>query len=119
MHFLYALIVELAWYILPIIGLFSPKIKSFVTERKTTFTAIADWKKTQSKKPVLWAHCASLGEYEMIVPILSATELQERFEVVISFFSSSGYIHAKTDGVAKATFYLPFDRNTDMRKLVS
>jgi 3-deoxy-D-manno-octulosonic-acid transferase len=64
-------------------------------------------------------HCASLGEYEMVVPILSSSELQEKYEVVVSFFSSSGYVHAKTDGIANAVFYLPFDRKAVMRKLVA
>ena len=119
MRILYTLIVELSRLFLPVVGLFKPSIKSFLLQRKTAFHDLSDWEKRPSKKPVLWLHCASLGEYEMIVPLISEEKIQRKFEIVISFFSASGYQHAKTDGLISAKFYLPLDRQSEMKRLVS
>ena len=119
MRILYTLIGEIARYVLPLLARFNPKIEQFQNQRKTTSTDIAHWKQTQTSKPVLWLHCASLGEYEMIVPLISNKSVQSTFEIVVSFFSSSGYKHAQTDGVVQGKFYLPLDRKKTMSKLVS
>jgi 3-deoxy-D-manno-octulosonic-acid transferase len=119
MRVLYTLIVELSRLFLPIGGILNPAIKQFLKERKTTFQDISKWKSRQSDKPVLWLHCASLGEYEMIVPLISEEVIQSKFEIVVSFFSSSGYNYAKSDDLIDCKFYLPIDRQSDMKKLVS
>ncbi|MFT5724192.1 MAG: 3-deoxy-D-manno-octulosonic-acid transferase [Bacteroidia bacterium] len=119
MRVVYTLVVELISWLLPVIGLFSPKIRIFNAQRKTTFADLKNWKRKTSNKPVLWLHCASLGEYEMVVPIISSPDIQAKFEIVVSFFSASGYKHAQTQDLVSCTFYLPLDRQRDMRKLVS
>jgi 3-deoxy-D-manno-octulosonic-acid transferase len=64
----------------------------------------------------IWFHCASLGEFEMIRPLLDALKKEQpETSVVISFFSPSGYEQRKSypcDGV----FYLPldFERNAKL-----
>jgi 3-deoxy-D-manno-octulosonic-acid transferase len=119
MRILYTLIVEFARYFLPLVAGFNQKIKRFQNQRETTFKDISEWKRNQSSKPVMWLHCASLGEYEMIVPLISDSEVQSKFEVVVSFFSASGYDHAKTEGIVRGKFYLPLDRIGAMKQLVS
>ena len=119
MRVLYTLIVAFAKIVLPIVGLFNPKIKQFLNQRKTTFQTLSNWKSSQSEKPVLWLHCASLGEYEMIVPLISEKSIQAKFEIVVSFFSASGYNHAKTEGLIACKFYLPIDSHSNMKRLVS
>lgn len=118
MRALYTLIVEISRIVLPIVGLFNSSIKQFLHQRKSTFQDIAEWKSRQSTKPVLWLHCASLGEYEMIVPLISEEEIKNKFQIVVSFFSASGYNHAKLDGLVDAKFYLPLDRKSEMNRLV-
>jgi len=64
----------------------------------------------------IWFHCASLGEFEMIRPLLDALKKEQPdTSVVISFFSPSGFEQCKNytcDGV----FYLPldFERNAKL-----
>jgi len=118
MRIFYALIVDLVRLFLPIIGWFNPKIKSFINQRNATGSSIKNWKQNKSNKPVLWLHCASLGEYEMIVPLISEPSIKQKFEVVVSFFSSSGYNHAKTIGLVDFKFYLPLDRKGATHQLV-
>ena len=67
MRILYTLIGEIARYVLPLLARFNPKIEQFQNQRKTTSTDIAHWKQTQTSKPVLWLHCASLGEYDCAI----------------------------------------------------
>lgn len=48
--------------------------------------------KTQKR---IWAHAASLGEFQMLLPLLEALESTLPVEIHITFFSPSGYEHAE------------------------
>jgi 3-deoxy-D-manno-octulosonic-acid transferase len=64
-------------------------------------------KRKQGKR--IWFHCASLGEFEMIRPLLDELKLKHPDAgVVISFFSPSGYEYRK-DYPCDGVFYLPLD----------
>jgi len=104
---------NLALFALRIYALFSPKTKFFLTQRKLHQQLPQDF-----TKPVICIHCASLGEFEMIVPLLSDGRLREKYSVVVSFFSPSGFIHAKTEGLVDAKVYLPFDTRRKVRKFI-
>ena len=61
--------------------------------------------------PVLWMHCASLGEFEQGRPVLEALRRQhgERLRLLLTFFSPSGYeLRHNWPGV-DWVFYLPLD----------
>jgi 3-deoxy-D-manno-octulosonic-acid transferase len=53
-------------------------------------------------------HCASLGEYEQAKPIIEKCK-SEGIEVVVSFFSPSGFEQKKDDPSLDYVTYLPFD----------
>lgn len=64
----------------------------------------------------IWFHCASLGEFEMIRPLLDALKKEQpETGIVISFFSPSGYEQRK-DYPCDGVFYLPldFERNAKL-----
>ncbi len=62
----------------------------------------------------IWAHAASLGEFEMLRPLLE--ELQEdHWEIHVSFFSPSGYTHAKMPE-NWTQWYLLSDRSTHAKQ---
>jgi 3-deoxy-D-manno-octulosonic-acid transferase len=65
--------------------------------------------KNQGK--LLWFHCASLGEFEMIRPVLDELKANELEEVIvfISFFSPSGYELRKNYKDVHGVAYMPFD----------
>ena len=48
----------------------------------------------KNKKRV-WAHAASLGEFQMLLPLLQKIETELNSEIHVSFFSPSGYEHAE------------------------
>lgn len=73
----------------------------------------------QRKKPLLWMHCASLGEWEQGRPVLEALrrELPEHI-VLLTFFSPSGYVRCKDSEAADFVCYLPPDGPGRTRKWV-
>lgn len=119
MQIAYSIVVWFAQIVLRIIALFNSKIKSFLQERKATWADLQTWSKQEHKTPIICFHCASLGEYEMIVPIISNPQIQEKYSVVLSFFSSSGFKHAKPGDLVDAVFYLPIDSRKNMQRFVS
>ena len=63
----------------------------------------------------IWFHCASLGEFEMVKPILDKLKKQQpEVQVVISFFSPSGYLQ-KRNYPCEGVFYLPLDFKRNAR----
>lgn len=48
----------------------------------------------KNKKRV-WAHAASLGEFQMLLPLLQKIQTEIDSEIHVSFFSPSGYEHAE------------------------
>lgn len=59
--------------------------------------------------PVLWLHCASLGEFEMARPALEHfLERNERWTAVLTFFSPSGF-EPRQNYPRATVFYLPLD----------
>ena len=61
-------------------------------------------------KPVIWVHCASLGEFEQGLPVMEALRKQYPGHLLLlTFFSPSGYEIRKGHPVADLVFYLPMD----------
>ncbi|MAZ58501.1 MAG: hypothetical protein CMP56_03740 [Flavobacteriales bacterium] len=70
-----------------------------------------------NKKKVIWIHCASLGEYEHIKPLIS--ELQKINPVMnITFFSPAGYHHFHDVNLIKQKSYLPLDTRENMKSFI-
>ncbi|EKT4551729.1 3-deoxy-D-manno-octulosonic acid transferase [Flavobacterium psychrophilum] len=120
MLFIYNLIVHFASFLLKIVAFFSPKIKLFVSGRRTVFATLRS--KINLEDKTIWFHAASLGEYEQGLPVIE--KIKEHFpdhKIVVTFFSPSGYEIRKTNKVADVTVYLPLDTKSnaqDFLKLV-
>jgi 3-deoxy-D-manno-octulosonic-acid transferase len=117
MLFLYNLIITIANFLLKIIALFSPKMKLFVSGRKTVFDTLSQKINTDDK--TIWFHAASLGEYEQGLPVIE--KIKEKYpshKIVLTFFSPSGYEVRKNNLIADATVYLPLDTKTNAQKFL-
>jgi 3-deoxy-D-manno-octulosonic-acid transferase len=66
-------------------------------------------KHIQIDTSVLWFHCASLGEWEQAIPIVDNLKQQGDFSIILSFYSSSGFVHAKRLDLVDWVFYLEVD----------
>ena len=63
-----------------------------------------------------WFHCASLGEFEMARPVIEQIQTEfPHWEIIISFFSPSGYEERK-HFICEGVFYLPFDTRKNAAK---
>ncbi|MDG2454199.1 MAG: glycosyltransferase N-terminal domain-containing protein [Bacteroidia bacterium] len=101
---LYIITIYIARLLLPVAGLFVKKAKTFNQERKNS-------QKVPVAKKKYWIHCASLGEYEMAVPIISELLKSNLLDdILITFFSPSGYTQAIKGPHSSSIMYLPIDQ---------
>ena len=71
-------------------------------------------------KPIVWFHCASLGEFEQGRPIMEGYRKRAPdCKIVLTFFSPSGYETKKEDPVADWIFYLPLDTKRNARRFLN
>ncbi|MCL2501913.1 MAG: 3-deoxy-D-manno-octulosonic acid transferase [Bacteroidales bacterium] len=69
--------------------------------------------------PIVWFHCASLGEFEQGRPVMEAYRNQApTHKILLTFFSPSGYEIKKQDPIADWIFYLPLDTCRNVRRFL-
>jgi 3-deoxy-D-manno-octulosonic-acid transferase len=115
--FLYTLGIRLFRFGMGIASLFIPKATKWVAGRRR-------WKKRYSTKfekkgKVFWMHVASLGEFEQGRPVLERFRAQHPdWQIVLTFFSPSGYEVRKTYPLADFVCYLPLDTPQNARRFL-
>lgn len=89
--------------------MFHPKAKKFFAGRKHLLRNMR-YALIDERRPRIWMHCASLGEFEQGRPVLE--QLRKKHPdhaIVLTFFSPSGYEVRKDYEGADHVFYLPLD----------
>ncbi len=105
---LYRFSIAFYGFIARILALWNPKARDFVAGRNEIAQKIQAAKLTE--QPVFWLHAASLGEFEQGRPVLEAFKLQHpEWQIVVTFFSPSGYNLRKNYAAADLVCYLPLD----------
>lgn len=106
-----------------ILSFLNPKIKTSLRARRDLFRNLkAKITELDSKRLNILIHCASLGEFEQAKPLIEELDKYRKYNFIISFFSSSGYNHAKLDFPITSKIiktYLPFDTKTNIRKFLN
>lgn len=98
-------------------ALFHPKIKLFVQGRNQTFSILKN--KIHKENKVIWIHVASLGEFEQGLPIIEKLKTAyPTFEILVTFFSPSGYEVKKNTTLADAVVYLPLDTRRNAKRFI-
>ena len=67
----------------------------------------------------LWIHASSLGEFEQAKPLIEKIKKEIDKEVVVTFFSPSGYEYCKNYELADGVYYLPLDTGKNAREFIS
>ncbi len=117
MNHLYNIIVELVdKLILPILSLFSKKINRFRINRIDLIEKIKN--ELIDKNENIWFHAASLGEYEIAVPIIKEIKEKYKCNIILTFFSDSGFKLKKRIKEIDNTFYLPLDTKTNTKRFI-
>lgn len=115
MKLLYTFSVYIIKAVLPLVALFSKKIRLFVNGRKTVWDTLTE--KLDKQACYVWLHAASLGEFEQGLPVAKALRAQG-YKVLITFFSPSGYEVRKHTPDADIVVYLPLDTPANARRFV-
>lgn len=104
------------WLVYP----FSSGIRKFLKSRQNVFERIeAFGQRLNPLQPVYWFHCASLGEFEQGRPLMEALKQKNSdTQIVLSFFSPSGYEVRKNYEGADLVCYLPLDGMRNARRFI-
>ncbi len=95
----------------------SKKFREFWIGRSQTWMRLKELDPNNDKR--FWIHCASLGEFEQGRPILEwLREKYPNHQIVLSFFSPSGYEPKKSTSLADSVVYLPWDNPRIAMKFV-
>ncbi|WP_430972570.1 3-deoxy-D-manno-octulosonic acid transferase [Sunxiuqinia rutila] len=108
--FFYALAARVA-------ALFNEKARFFVNGQKAAFPYLKQ--QLNHSRPLLWVHCASLGEFEQGRPLIEQIKKEHPgYQVLLTFFSPSGYEIRKNYDQADYVCYLPLDTASNARKFI-
>ncbi|HET8861563.1 3-deoxy-D-manno-octulosonic acid transferase [Marivirga sp.] len=99
-------------------ALINAKSKKFVEGRKDLFPQLEERFKSVDQ-PVVWFHCASLGEFEQGRPLIEAFKKEHPdFFILLTFFSPSGYEVRKKYELADYICYMPVDTPQNAEQFV-
>lgn len=102
-----------------ILSIKNAKAKLWIQGRRNLLPQIAN-SISKNKKPVIWFHCSSLGEFEQGKPLIEALKNQyTNYCIVLTFFSPSGYEVQKKYKGAHYIFYLPMDGKKNAANFLS
>ena len=118
--FIYRLAISLYHAAIYLASWFTPKAKAWVEGRKGWRGSLHAWRSSiPADAKVLWMHCASLGEFEQGRPILELIrEKHTNYQIVLSFYSPSGYEQQADYPHADNVTYLPADSPSNARHWV-
>ena len=103
--------------IIRIAALFNDKAGKWSTGRKNFFENLPEL----PKNPICWVHCASLGEFDMVLPVLrKLKEKNPNYYLVVTFFSPSGMEHyQKRKNPVDLALYLPLDTRRNAKRFMA
>jgi len=116
MRLIYQIGANLYFFVVRIISLWNPKAKLFIKGRKEAINKLNSFIPNEK---TYWFHCASLGEFEQARPLIEGLKLKNKnCQIVITFFSPSGYEIRKKYEFADLILYLPKDSKSNATYLL-
>lgn len=89
---------------------FNKKVKRGLKERKRLFeNIIIELHGLNRRKKMIWFHSSSMGEFEQAKPIIQRLKETQNVNVIVTFFSPSGYDNSLRYPYADIISYIPFD----------
>lgn len=100
-------LLQLFYVISPLLG---NKIRLTVKDRRKLFeNLIINLAGIDRRKKMIWFHSASMGEFEQAKPIIEKLKKQKDINIIVTFFSPSGYRNSLNYPYADIISYMPFD----------
>jgi len=101
-------------------GLFNKKIRTGILGRKRVYEKlILSATSINKSKKLIWFHSSSLGEFEQAKPIIEKLKQEKDVNVLITFFSPSGYENSIKYPFADLIAYIPFDTKANAEKFIA
>ena len=101
-------------------SLLNPKIQRGIRGRKRIFEElIVNSQRLDRSKKTIWFHSSSLGEFEQAKPIIQKLKDEKGINVIITFFSPSGYDNSRKYPYANIISYLPFDSKSNAERFIN
>ncbi|GAB4129122.1 MAG: glycosyltransferase N-terminal domain-containing protein [Raineya sp.] len=115
--FIYKLFTKTYHWLIRLAAIGSKKARLWIEGRKKVFSTLKQ--KISIQSPKVWFHCASLGEFEQARPVLEAFKKEyPHFQIILTFFSPSGYEVRKNYPHADIITYLPEDSPNNAQKFL-
>ena len=114
------LIVPPFFLLMKMAGLFNSKVRRGIAGRKRLFEDLLLTAAPLDKdKKLIWFHSSSLGEFEQAKPILERLKKEFNVNIIITFFSPSGYENSRKYPYADIVSYIPFDSARQAKKFIN
>jgi 3-deoxy-D-manno-octulosonic-acid transferase len=117
MNLIYQLGIRLYGLAAALAAPFSEKARLWHRGRKHVFRYLSE--NISHGHPLIWVHCASLGEFEQGRPLIETIKKQHpQYRILLTFFSPSGYEIRKNYARADHICYLPSDTRQHARQFI-
>jgi 3-deoxy-D-manno-octulosonic-acid transferase len=101
-------------------GWFNAKVKRGVIGRKRIFEElILNAAALDKSKRLIWFHSSSLGEFEQAKPIIEELKKDKNINILVTFFSPSGYENSRKYPYADLISYIPFDTFSNAKRFIA
>ena len=109
--------VPFLWVFFRLYSLFNSKVREGLKKRRDLFSGLDKSLSALGQNKKVLIHSSSLGEYQQALPLVEELR-KKKYDVVLSFFSPSGYNNSKInlDNVIKS--YIPFDSRSNQKKFL-
>ncbi len=119
MRVLYTISIIFYAFIVKLSSFSNPKAKKWINGRISTFKELQKFRNQFPNSPLLWFHCASLGEFEQGRALIEKIKKENAtYKIAITFFSPSGFEVRKNYEFADFVCYLPIDTPKNANEFV-
>ncbi len=112
-------VVPSLYLLLRFAGMFNSKVRRGIQGRKRVYEKlILDAATIDKSKRLIWFHSSSLGEFEQAKPIIERLKKEKNVNILITFFSPSGYENSLKYPHADLISYIPFDTKSNAERFI-
>lgn len=114
------IVVPIFYLVFRIASLFNEKIKQGFEDRATQFEDLKkNLEEIDTSKKMVWFHSASMGEFEQAKPIIEKLKSENDINIIVTFFSPSGYRNSLKYKHKDIISYIPFDSPWSVKKFIN
>jgi 3-deoxy-D-manno-octulosonic-acid transferase len=115
---MYTILTYLVYLIACLTYPFNRKVRTWINGQCISIDRVRE-KRKQGSEPLVWMHCASLGEFEQGKPLLETFLKQNpEYKSLVTFFSPSGFIPSQEYKTADIIAYIPWDTPCNAKKFL-